>query len=326
VRYRLSTALAGAVACLAATTARAQDADELGEQGKKLADTGDFVGAIARFRAAAALDDAPKHRCNLGNAFSRISDWMRAHAFLDECLARRGELDPGWAASLEKLRAYAASQLAAGGGHGRLRVERSPAGAAVSVPAVFDQRDRFVHAARLWLPAGEHEISITLEGHDPVERRVTIAPGEVAAIDVALKNTAPKPRPDPPIDEPPPPDPLPRDPPPVTGPIDSAEPPSRSPAIATLAGAGVALAGGVVFHALAVGTRGDLQGMVDSPERDALVDDLERERAIMFALYGTAAVATGIGVYLYLRARPREPEPRAVVSVAPRRITLWARF
>jgi hypothetical protein len=66
--------------------------------------------------------------------------------------------------------------------------------------------------------------------------------------------------------------------------------------------------------------------MVDSPERDALVDDLERERAIMFALYGTAAVATGIGVYLYLRARPREPEPRAGVSVAPRRITLWARF
>ena len=322
--------LVAVLATVAPRFAAADRAKKLAEQGKQLADSGDLVGAISRFRAAAAIDDSPIYRCNTGNAFSRLLDWMRTYAFLAECLAARDQLaDQAWAAELDKVRGFAAGKLEAGGKHGRVTIAASPPGAALAIPAVFDPADRFARATELWLPAGEHTLVFSLDGHDPAERTVQVKVGEVSAVEIALTKTAvpdPKPPDDKPKVEPPPPDPDPT--PPIAGPeVPRDDPPSRAPAVALFAGAGVALTGAVVFHVLAVNTRNELKGMVAGPDRDELVDELERERLIMFALYGTAAVATAVGTVLWLRARPEDDgEPRVGLSVGPRRLGAWVRF
>jgi hypothetical protein len=66
--------------------------------------------------------------------------------------------------------------------------------------------------------------------------------------------------------------------------------------------------------------------MVGGPARDALVNDLERERLIMFGLYGTAAVAGAIGTWLYLRARRDRRGPHTGILIDGRGAGVWARF
>ena len=295
-----AAAIAGARAHAVAEPSAAERAREVAIRGTQAAEAGDLAGAIARFKEARALDDRAEYLCNIGYAYQLAGELPRAHLFLSECLVRAAAMDPGVATAFRARLADVEGALRAGG-FAPVDVTVSPRGAAVGSSAFA--ADETAPGPRLvWLPPGRHHITASAPGHAPgaIELDVTGSGRHAASIELA-----PQRREATPPHVAPRPDPEPRDPA-----VTAAPGRDRTPAIAVLAGGGVAVAAGGVFHVLALRTRDDIAAHhpFEGPERDAREATWRTQVTGMAIGYGVGAVAIGVGAYLWWRTG-RAPAP-----------------
>lgn len=144
------------------------------------------------------------------------------------------------------------------------------------------------------LDPGEHVISATLEGHQPFERRITLAEGERGVeVTVVLEPIAePPPPPEPPLPTPPAPPPQPA----------PAEP--SGPSAWTWVAGGIGLAGMGVFTGFAINglmRRGDLDDLECKPacpQED--VDAMSQDFVVADVAMGVGIAGLAVATILYL--------------------------
>ena len=320
----------------------AAEARELARQATERTAASDYQGALPLYKQAYALDHQAAYQCNIGAAYFKLKLWPQSYLFLDLCLDRAGELEPRYVDSMKKARTFVAEKLRQGR-FTEVDLVIDPAGATVDISA-FAPDESFTAPRVLWVPYGDHQVTLTLPGHvtqtlplavhdedrlrlvvtlveqpttktpdgtsdttrDPASSpssttRNTVSPDHVTttgtALSVATEDARPAPR-------------------------------SHGKAWIAFAVAGATLIGGVAFHVAALDTRSEIEPLPDSFERDDLVSELERERAVMAGFYAMSAIATGIGAYFWLRAPAGSTTSTRQVgaTVTPAGSLVWARW
>jgi len=192
--------LVACITCGAIATASADDADDaadaalaLARQGETAAAGGDFTGAVSLFKQALAKDPRPEYQCNVGVAYYKGGDLPRAQLFLSLCLTRGSHLDATFLGAVRDVLVSVEDTLRAGE-FSPIDVVVTPASAEITVSA-FEADEVVVGSRLLWLPVGEHTITVaatgfdtetvtvTAQGHDPVRVPVTLAKSVVAVPD-----------------------------------------------------------------------------------------------------------------------------------------------
>ncbi len=281
-------------------------------EGRRTGNAAKFTEAVALFKEAFALHPDPEYQCSIGIAYRDLKDPARAHLYLGRCIARTTA--PDRKEALAKVQAKLEADLRAT--HVPVDVVVDPPGAQVTVSTWAD--DPFAAPWLVWLPPGAHTLDATASGYQPGNQQIEIKAG-AARQTVSIALTRPVVAPvDPPPDQPPPD----KGPPddggagamqPPDPPRDDGGRPSRLPGKLLIGGGAVLLAGGALFHALAVGNIGDLDALAGDPRRPAKVSTIEKQRAAAIGLYAGGAAAVGIGLWLTLRT----PERSSAVTVAP---------
>ena len=186
--------------------ARADEAEELAAEGLQSAQRGDLEAAAAAFEKAFAANPRPRYRCNLGTVHYSRKDYQRAHVFLRWCLDRVSTAPEG----IARVSSFVERELRARG-LVRIRVQTQPSGALVTLtdlPALAAPVSAF-------LPPGEHQVEVALEGHRSRSETVTVEPGVDRNVTVTLEPIkappteppAPEPEPEPKVES-------------ITGPIE----------------------------------------------------------------------------------------------------------
>jgi hypothetical protein len=204
LKSAVAASLCAAVAVVAAAQAAPQPAPgapwyEHYRRGLELEQAGSWEPAIGEFRAAAAVERAPKKRVrtsgqnflfnydphfHLARCLTEIGHYREAGMHLGFAI-RAGVTPREQLAPIERRLAgvresYGAPSPPAAG---RLVVESSPPGARVLIDATGAGT---APIGPLPLPAGEHTVRLELEGHTPEERTVTLEAGGTLTLAVRL--------------------------------------------------------------------------------------------------------------------------------------------
>lgn len=281
-------------------------ADRAAAEAQKLAASGDFIGAAAKYREAFAAEPRADLMCNVGVAYYKAKDLPRAQRYLGQCLVLGTSLDRAFIENVRKVLAAVESTLAAG----RftpvdLFVQPPTATTSIEGGAVFDEP--IVGSRRVWLPHGRYRLVVRAEGH--VERVLEVEAKDATPIAASLVlerapvETAP-PSPAPPAD---------------SGSNDAADasvrapspPPSapvakRSMVAPIAATATTAVAGGFAlgFFVAALGSADKAGKESDRARYDELKNEAVDRQHISWgfaAAAGAAAVVSGVLWYRYTR-------------------------
>lgn len=285
--------LVASFALLAALPAAADDADvalALAEQGEAAAAGGDLPGAVGLFKRALALDPRPEYQCNVGVAYYKAGDLPRAQLFLSLCLARGSHLDATFLGGVRGVLVAVEDTMRAGA-FTPIDVVVTPASAQFTISAFAD--DEIVVGSRLvWLPEGEHRVTVSHSGHEAQTVAVTAAGHDPVRVPVVLSEVVEI--------EPPPP--------PVRGPEVVVD---RRAGWRTAAWTGTAVT--VVIAALTgvqyvrATDAADAAGLLPSGvERDAAVRDADRQTTLLYAGYGVTAACALITGVLWWQSMPRQ--------------------
>lgn len=178
----------GALSALSATSGQVfadpATADKLAGEAEVLAKAGRFGEAAERFRDAWRNDPLrPTLLCNIGIAYYKAKDLVRAHLLLGQCL-EQSSLDPKIGDGVLKARASAEAVLRAGG-HTPVRVVIDPSATSISILELGND-EAFVGSRVVWLPFGTYHVRAHAEGY--VDKTLTVAPAgpEAMALTIAL--------------------------------------------------------------------------------------------------------------------------------------------
>jgi hypothetical protein len=271
-------------------------ADQLAADATKLASSGDYAGAAAKFRAAFAADPRPELTCNIGVAYYKRADLPRADRYLNECVKTGGGLDPAFLARVHSALEVVERDLLARDVT-PLDLDVEPQSATIELDAWPDEPIAGPH--RVWVEYGHHVLTIEAPGfvtqtididataHAPVVRRVVLVPVPVESPPVTILPVAPK------------------------------REERRSPRLAEalVITGGVLAVAGVALHVAAAEERTDLETS-STAQWDAHHVAFEGLRAAAVTSYVLAGVTAGIGGYLWYR-HSREQGPMVGATVAP---------
>jgi hypothetical protein len=164
--------LASIAWCAAARVAHADPvtATRLAGEADALVADGKLVEAAEKFRAAFAEDARPEHICNAGVAYYKAVDLVRAHHFLDRCVAVGVALDRAFIANVRTVISAVEDALATGA-FTPIDLHVEPATTSVTfVEGPFGEP--IIGASRVWLAPGTYRLTLRAEGY--VDRRVDI--------------------------------------------------------------------------------------------------------------------------------------------------------
>ena len=267
----------GKAASAADEKAKKEEAKTAFKAAKKKFDEGDFAGALPLYQKADQLypGAAPKHKIAI-------------------CLDKLGKNTEAVAAYKAFLGANPSEKYADRVAEANKRVDElegaMPATVTVKVApegvaAQITVDGNPATGPELSLPAGEHTIVVTAEGHQPLTEVVNVRGNEKRELALTLTPAAAPPPVEPPPTQPPPP-------------VEEEESRSNVPAYVTLgiAGAGVIL--GTVFGIQALSAKSDFDDdptvdNADEAERAALIADMSFGVALTFGITGAVLLFSG---------------------------------
>jgi len=165
--------------------AQPKTADVLAAEGLAAGQRNDFDTAIAKFEKAFETDPKPRYRCNLGTAYYGKSDYGKAHLYLSWCLER---IDAA-PANLAEVVDFAEAELRKAG-MVRVRITATPAKALIKAPGLGP----LAAPVTAFLSVGEHQISVSAEGHVAKTEDFTLEVGVDRNLAVTLATVAPDPK------------------------------------------------------------------------------------------------------------------------------------
>jgi hypothetical protein len=312
-RLLLVCVLVGLPARAAAQDDPRAQADALVRKGNELGRAGKLAEAIAAFKEAEQLHPRAVPLCNIGLAYGKLGKPALAHLYLRRCRERwtatEDKAAPAW---IDAELATLDKQLPAG--HGRIDLKLRPADAR-AVTSAFAADDP-LPPGRIWLPYGDHTITVSADDHDSRTVPVHVSQGTQGLL-ITLERTkveAPPRDPPPPVEGPKPPAVEHRPPEPIDRPLPPPARRSRLPIYTGLGGV-LLLGGGVTFHVLALGAKDEAEKYAaDDPRFDSHASDFRRDRALAIGLYAAAGVALAVSTYLFVRT-----ERGPAVGAAPTR-------
>ncbi|MBE7450343.1 MAG: PEGA domain-containing protein [Kofleriaceae bacterium] len=266
----------------------------------------EFERALAAYQKAYEMVPNPKILFPIASAEERLERWVDAATHYSRFLSQAADVDA-------KLRAEAERRLEEVKLHiGVLSLAVSPDGAQITLG------DRVVGTAPLadplFLAPGDYTLSITADGHKPLEQAVSIEAGSESERAFELESAAviiEAPRPPPP---PPPVEPVPAG-------------PSKLALYATGGLTLAFLAGATTTGILAVGKHGTFKddGVGDGAREDARQSGKNLALLTDGLVLGTI-VAGGVATYYYLKVyRPRQAEHRRKLKDRESRFDEYAR-
>lgn len=303
-------------------------ADALVREGAALGEQGAWAEAIARFREAGALFPRAIDHCNIGMAYVRWGRPAPGWLHLTRCEARATEPLPAWVATWREDALAALAQ----GEYAPFELVAEPRTAEARVDVFPDEV--LTTPVTVWLPFGEHSVTVSAPTFEPAELRLIVATGAPQRRQVTLRPTP----------EPTPPEKRPGDDNATapgsdapgsdgtqlgaTNPLVTQQqlpPPTAGPAgwwVTT--GGAIAGAVGGVLYVVATGTQSDAAKL---PPGDAFLAKraaFRRERTAAYVLLaaGGAAVATGI----VMLAWPDDAPIRVVPTEGGAALGLGGRF
>lgn len=257
------------------------------DAGRALVEAGTLLGednkyelALGKFLLAAGEHPSATHDCFVALAYLRIGRLTLARLWIDASV-RRGDERPIWCATKIADELSRALEMR---GFVEVTFAVEPADAEVWVAD-----SQFRGGRSVWSPPGPIEVRAEAAGYEPRRQSATAKAG--ARISLVLERPTP-------------------------APLAPSPRPRRSPAAwISLIGGGAALAGGAVFHVLAVRTRDEANGELQSSARFGTLDDrFVRQRAIAIAGYAVGGAALAVGVWLFTRERASEPHASLVIE------------
>jgi hypothetical protein len=305
VRWRSIVVLAG----MLVGTAHA-DVGQVVRDAQDKIKAGDFVGAAAKFREAYRLEPKPDWVCNAGIAYHKAGDRPAlTQLYLRMCLERgTGVLDRAFMDLVTGALGDIETALAKGS-FAPVDVAVTPGTAAVAIPA-FGSDDSFIGSRVVWLPWGEHAVTVRADGYVEQTVPVKIAGHDRVPLRITLERK--------PEQAPPPPAttiaPLAqRTPPPQ--PVETVE---RRSLILPIATSAVTVVAVVVSTVGFVGARNRADRAafaVDETVYERDQDSIDRWNRL-FGISGALAVV-GAGASGYLLYRALHPVTRIEVQAAP---------
>lgn len=160
-------------------------ADKLAGEAEILAKAGKFSEAAERFRDAWRNDPLrPTLLCNVGIAYYKAKDLVRAHLLLGRCL-EQSSLDPKTGDGVRKARASAEAVLRAGG-HTPVSIVSDPSATSISILELGND-EAFIGSRVVWLPFGTYHVRAHAEGR--VDKTLMVAPAgpEGMALTITLE-------------------------------------------------------------------------------------------------------------------------------------------
>jgi tetratricopeptide (TPR) repeat protein len=276
-RYWVGLAIVATTLSLA-QVAYADDAKDLFQRGAAAYREGQYEKAISLFREAYRQHPYPELVYNTGQAYEKLGDTPRALESFREYL--RLSPDASDRATVEK-RIQALEQRLAKKGLGEISVSSTPSGADVLVDGQRVGKTPWAGKVK----PGSHTITLTLAGHDSIQRNVELG-DRALALDLGLSPTATSTS---------------------TSPPASAErAPEASPGVRPLTlvvlGVGVASLGGAVGFELARRSQeDDARSSKTQVGHVKAYDRMERDQTIARVLLGVGAVGVAVGgTLLYL--------------------------
>jgi hypothetical protein len=310
IAYRLAL-IASLVAGVAHADGKLEDAKAHLQSGATLYDENNFRGALVEFQKAYDLAPSYKILFNIGQVEMELQDYAGALKAYTRYLKEGGpDVPPDRGAQvnaeIERLK-----------GRVGFLVVQTTAGAQVLVDDVQ------VGYAPLPDPvpvaAGQHRVTVTLTGRDPVNRVFDVAGKETVTASLAIDpGTAP------PSDKP--------VPVPVVTPSDTG-PKSKTPVYVMWGVTGAFVIGAGVFAVIAHGDSNDLTNLrntypVTADQLESQRSKTVRDAAITDVFTGAAIVSAGIAAYLTLtRMGHDNPKEKAItLNVAPTGFAVMGRF
>lgn len=272
---------------LVASTAKADDAEDLVASGEALAKRGEYSRAIEAFKQADARHPRAVHACLIALSYTRRELWAQAEIALASCHARATSDDPlpGWVDALDqtladKIGAVDVSPIS-------IRVEPPSPAAMISISS-FSPDETFAPRV-VHLAPGTYVVSAAVPGRGRATSTVVVADRTPQTV---ILRFVPPAR------------------------------PSRVPWLVAGAG-GLLAAGGLAWDLLAVQpVRSDLDEAAAGFDSQRWLDRsrlFDRRRAIAVGLFTGAAVAISVGVALRFTVYRRDvavvPGPQGVAIV-----------
>lgn len=262
------------------------------QRGEEAYRQGRYRDAIAEFQAAYRLRPSPALHYNIGQARERLGEPAEALASYAEYL----RLEPqapnrkGVERSMETLRSRVAPR-----GKQVLLVLTDPWEAEVALDGQPRGKTPFAAA----MAPGAHRVAVSLPGHQPVTRDVTVARDRGLELHLAL---TPLPKEPPPAlaATPPPP------PPEATRPVPAPQPPEQRSWVGPIVAAGVAVVAASAAVTLGVSARNAqddlLGGLHSQSEADALASKARGSATaanVLYGVAGAAAITGGLLVFVF---------------------------
>ena len=309
IAYRLAL-IASLLASVAHADGKLDEAKAHLQSGASLYDENNFRGALVEFQKAYDLAPSYKILFNIGQVEMELQDYAGALKAYTRYLKEGGpDVPPDRSAQvnaeIERLK-----------GRVGFLVVQTTAGAQVLVDDVQ------VGYAPLPDPvpvaAGQHRVTVTINGHDPVNRVFDVAGKETVTAALAIDVGAAPPTTPVTI--------------PVVTPVE-AGPKSKTPVYAMWSVTGAFVIGAGVFAVIAHGDSNDLTNLRNSypvtPEQlDSQRSKTVRDAAITDVLTGAAIVSAGIAAYLTLTRMGHDnaKEKPIALHVTPTGFAVMGRF
>lgn len=264
-------------------------------RGQSLYQAGEYVESEAAFMQAYAIIPNPVVLIGVAESRERRGDAAGAIAMFERYLSERAD-----APDADSIRTRIADLRT---GPATLAITSTPPGAAIAVDG--DDAEE-VTPAELQVPAGDHTVALTLEGHEASEQTVTAVAGTRHEVAAELGATASDPAfgDGDPIDEP------------EVAVEEEAAAADDGPSTGVWVSAGIAagsLVAGTVVGFLALSEEGDF----DNTPTDAIADKGETYALVADVFFGLAAAAAITGLVLYLTGDEDEDSESARLDVAP---------
>jgi len=278
-----------------APKAPAADTKKLVDSAAKKFKANDFKGALADYEAAESQKSSPDNIRQIALCYDKLGELSSAVTNYEKFVAVAPAASKAQAEEAKK-RAEEIKAMP-----GKVHVESVPAGAAIQLDGKL-----VANAAtptEIDVPAGKHELLLSIEGHEPTKREIDVAFASKQDVSVELAKK-PEPPPPPPVAvAPPPPQPVAPAPPPP--------PRSKVPAYVTGGVAIVAAGVGTAFGIKALGDASDFDknpttSKADSGENAALIADMCIGVAVTFGVTSLVLFFTN-----------DNPEPPKTAKVAP---------
>lgn len=258
----------------AAKAAPAADTKKLVDSASKKFKANDFKGALADYEAAEAQKSSPENVRQIAICYDKLGELSSAVANYEKFIAAApASMKAQSEESKKRVDEIKAMP-------GKVHVESVPAGAAVQLDG--KPVANTATPADIEVPAGKHELVLSIEGHEATKREIDVAYASKQDVSVELAKKPEPPPPPPPVAvAPPPPQPVAPAPPP--------QPRSKVPAYVTGGVAIVAAGVGTAFGIKALGDASDFDknpttSKADSGENAALIADMCIGVAVTFGV------------------------------------------